>query len=219
MIKLPKVEILHLGVMNYGTCLKLMRAHHLCIVENKNEPEKILLVEHPSVITVGNRTETHSDIITPQKNLQSLNIEVFEVERGGSATVHELGQVVMYPLLRCNVQTLGVKKLVWCIEEAMINVCYNYNVSSARDSKNPGIWVGENKIGALGLRIKDKVSLHGCALNVVNSLSTFSHIVPCGLKNKGVTSLQRETQLSESVLNTHKIQTELANKFLSFIFC
>jgi lipoate-protein ligase B len=208
------VEIFHLGLQSYGDTLELMRKKHELISKYPTEKECILLVQHPNVVTVGNRPSVVSDVVSTQQQLQNFNVEYFEVERGGSATVHEPGQIVMYPLLRCSPKLLSVKTLVWSLEEGMIRVCEFFGVTAERNEINPGIWVQNNKIGALGLRVKDRVSFHGCALNVCNSLETFSHIVPCGLRNKGVTSIQKETGVTSRAFRLNEIEELLVMHFL-----
>jgi lipoyl(octanoyl) transferase len=211
-----RFQVINLGLKPYGEVRDIMKTAHEKIAQNESERELIFLVQHLPVVTVGNRNLVN-DVLQKKEELQSLGVEYFELERGGSATVHEPGQLVMYPLLRCSPGGLSVKKLVWSLEEAMIRVCAHYGVVAARDAINPGIWVGQNKVGAIGLRIKNRVSFHGCALNVSNSLATFAHIIPCGLLGRGVTSIQREAGVSENVLKIKEVETLLAKSFLEYL--
>jgi lipoate-protein ligase B len=94
--------------------------------------------------------------------------------------------------MRVEAARFSVRRFVWILEEAMIRVAAFYGVEAARDSINAGIWVGKNKLGAVGIRVSERVSKHGLAFNVNNDLSTFEYIVPCGLRERGVTSLKRE---------------------------
>lgn len=164
---------------------------HLEVVSNPTHPGYILIVEHPLVVTMGNRN-TAADMLQPAESLAKLGIEFAKIDRGGSVTVHEPGQIVIYPVLRLDTVNLTVKRFVWILEEAMIQFCKQFNVVAVRDPENPGVWVGQNKIGALGIRIKSFVSKHGLAFNHSNSLSTFRVITPCGIRNRGVTTLQNE---------------------------
>lgn len=182
------VQIRHLGLMRYSDALAQMEELHDAMVSDSSLPESLLIVEHPPVVTMGLR-ERSNDLKTPEVELTQLGVDFRRIDRGGSVTVHEPGQLVLYPLVRVDARSLTVRRLVWALEEIMIRECARWGLSASRDEINPGVWVGLNKIGAVGVRVSNHVSKHGLALNVKNSLDTFAHIVPCGIHGRGVTSL------------------------------
>ena len=188
-----EIEILNLGLSPYKETLERMeRLHHL-IANKKETKEVIILVEHPRTITLGKRN-LKDDVLYSEESLRKMDIAYVKTDRGGSATIHEPGQIVIYPLVRLLERKISVRDYVSLLEDAVINVCQEFHIKANRDSINPGVWVGKNKIAAIGIRIQNRVSKHGLAFNVNNDLSGFSTIVPCGLKTRGVTSLKNETK-------------------------
>jgi lipoate-protein ligase B len=184
-----------LGLLRYADALHLMEEVHARIKETAAPGEgELLVVEHPPVVTMGNRF-LPEDMILAQADLLARGIDFHKIDRGGSVTVHEPGQAVVYPLVKLDRLRLGAKAFVHALEEAMILLCAEFGVVASRDPMNPGVWVGQNKIGAIGIRINGSVTKHGLAFNVVNDLSTFASIVPCGLRGRGVTTLARESKV------------------------
>ena len=185
------MQIRNLGLLKYAEALQIMEAEHALLVADAKRPETLLVVSHPAVVTMGNR-ELHSDMNFTPAWLAERGIDYVKIDRGGSVTVHEPGQVVLYPLVRLDARVRTVRSFVHALEEAMIACCAEYGVAANRDPVNPGVWVGQNKIGALGIRVLNHVTKHGLAFNVTNSLKTFETIVPCGIRSRGVTSLALE---------------------------
>ena len=189
-----KLETMQLGMMPYENALKLMNDLHEKIVKDPSQCEQLLVTEHPSVITLGARP-CWTDIKTPLESLKANGIAFAHTDRGGSATAHEEGQLVVYPLMRLNrgeKPSVSVKTLVWKLEEAMIRTCSFWGISCTRDPRYPGIWVADRKIGSIGLRVDRNVTRHGIALNITNSMETFRHITPCGITGAKMTSLALE---------------------------
>jgi lipoyl synthase len=149
----------------------------------------LLLVEHPPVITVG-RGGGWEDILAPAAVLRQKGVPVVATDRGGRATYHGPGQLVAYPIVRLEAGELY--DLVWNLEEAGIRLLRRYGLPAGRLPPHPGVWVGDKKIGAVGLAVRDGVTRHGLALNVAPRLEHFDLLLPCGLAGYGVTSLQRE---------------------------
>lgn len=183
------MEIMHLGLLSYEESLKKMELYHSEVVSKPEHQGYLLVVQHPPTVTMGKR-ELLDDMKIPPSELKFKGISYFKIDRGGSVTVHEPGQIVIYPILRLDLYKLTVRSFVCSLEQAMIDTCAVFGVDAKRDKENPGVWIGENKVGALGIRILNKVSKHGIAFNVTNSLETFSNIIPCGIRGKGVTNLK-----------------------------
>jgi lipoate-protein ligase B len=163
------------------------RAHEAVIAGGE---ERLLLVEHPPVITFGRRAEVAAkNLLASRERLAEMGVEVVESDRGGDITFHGPGQLVVYPIVRLNDHGLSVGGYVRKLEQVIISALKEFGLEAAKDQAI-GVWVNEQKICALGVRIKRGVSLHGVALNVTTDLRYFDLIVPCGLTGKGVTSLQ-----------------------------
>ena len=182
-----KINIIESGCISYQEGLQLQESLHSKIVTEKGEPA-ILLMEHFPVITLG-KNSTENNMLSDRKSLAKQGIEVVRVDRGGEATAHTLGQLVVYPILPIYEMKIGLRKFVYLLEEAVILVLKNFGVKAERDRQYPGVWFQEKKICAIGIRVKNKVSMHGIALNVNADLSIFSNIVPCGIEGRGVINL------------------------------
>lgn len=148
--------------------------------------DQLLLLEHPRVFTLGRAAKKHHLL-----NVGA--IEVVETGRGGDVTYHGPGQLVGYPIVDLNPDRRDVRKYVASLEETMIRIAERYGIRAGRVDGLNGAWVGERKIGAVGVRLRRWVTMHGFAINGTTDLSDFDRIVPCGIQNKGVTSIERET--------------------------
>lgn len=153
--------------------------------------DTLLLLEHPKVITLG-RAAKQENVLLTEEALAAQGYELFSTGRGGDVTFHGPGQLVMYPILDLKPDREDVRRYVKDLEETMIRTCADYGVHAERVEGLNGAWVGENKIGAVGVRLSRWVTMHGFALNVHTDLGAFGAIVPCGIAQRGVTSLARE---------------------------
>jgi lipoyl(octanoyl) transferase len=153
-------------------------------------PDQLLLLEHDPVFTLG-RNARHENMLFPAEVLRARGFEVFETGRGGDVTYHGPGQVVGYPILDLSPDRCDVHRYVRDLEEVMVRTCADYGVAAGRVEGLTGTWVGTDKIGAIGVRIARWVTSHGFAFNVATDLSAFGLIVPCGIRGRGVTSLER----------------------------
>jgi len=205
------IEFQYIPLSSYHQTLLLMHELHKKVSE-KQAPSTIIFTEHLPVVTMGKRNLIH-DMLVSEKYLASLNIEFAHIDRGGSVTVHEPGQLVCYPIVRLH-SSKAVRPFIHLLEETMIQICLQYNIKAQRDIINPGIYVGTNKIGALGVRIHHSTTKHGFALNLNNSLNTFQYVIPCGLQERGVTSLKKETSLNLSIEETIKFSKEYLKEHL-----
>jgi lipoyl(octanoyl) transferase len=191
-----------LGVISYAEALALQHA----LVEDRKAgriPDVLLLLEHPHVITLGVKTDSaRSHIVASPEVLAARDVEVHETGRGGDVTYHGPGQLVGYPIIDLKPDRCDVHAYVRDLEELMIRVCADFGVTARRASGLSGAWVdtprGPEKIGAIGVRISRWVTSHGFAFNVNTDLDFFRLIVPCGIAEHGVTSL--EALLGRSVL-------------------
>ena len=182
------LEVRRLGLVPYADGLELQRA----LVEERRAsriPDTLLLLQHPHVVTVGVKKEGRSHIIATPEQLASRGVEVFDTGRGGDVTYHGPGQIVGYPILDLNPDRRDVHKYVRDLEEVMIRVCADYGVTAGRVKGMSGAWVGDAKIGAIGVRISRWITSHGFAFNVTTDVDFFNLIVPCGIADRGVTSL------------------------------
>lgn len=188
------VDVRFVARMEYDDALRAMRLHQQALQQH-TDSDVLLFVEHPPTFTLG-RAAQPSDVLVPQDELQQRGIGLYETDRGGQVTFHGPGQLVAYPIVDLNPDRKDVRKYVRNLEEVMIRTCADYNVTATRLEKHPGVWVsdeqGDRKIGAIGVHLAHWISTHGIALNVTTDLSYFDLIVPCGIRDKGVTSLERE---------------------------
>jgi lipoyl(octanoyl) transferase len=185
------LEVRRLGVMPYADALALQRQ---LVEERRAEavPDLLLLVEHPPVLTLGVRGDGgRSHILATPEALAASGIEVFETGRGGDITYHGPGQIVGYPIINLKPDRCDVHRYVRDLEEVLIRVAADYGISAKRIEGLTGVWVGEEKLAAIGVRISRWITSHGFALNHITSLSHFDLIVPCGIADRGVTSLAK----------------------------
>ncbi|HXG66737.1 MAG TPA: lipoyl(octanoyl) transferase LipB [Blastocatellia bacterium] len=164
--------------------------------------EQLLLLEHPHVFTLGRRGVT-ANILLDEAQLREYAIEVHDVGRGGDVTYHGPGQLVGYPIINLKPDRCDVHRYVRDIEEVLIRAIGDFGIAGTRIEGLTGVWVGNEKIAAIGVRIARWITSHGFALNVNTDLKYFQMIVPCGITDKGVTSLARllgrEVAMSEVV--------------------
>lgn len=189
-IKKNIIEWQDLGTLPYAEALSLqqrLREKRLA----GDIADQLLFLEHPPVITLG-RKECHDDIVSPPDNLQRDGIEVVKTDRGGRSTYHGPGQLVGYAIVSIRGFGMGVKEFVSAIEEVCVRALSDFGVKAARDPEHPGLWVGGNKIVAVGLSVTRGITMHGFALNVDCDLAPYRHIVACGIAGRGVTSMKRE---------------------------
>jgi lipoyl(octanoyl) transferase len=153
-------------------------------------PDTLLLLEHDPVFTLG-RNARQENVLFPADALRARGFDVFETGRGGDVTYHGPGQVVGYPIIDLKPDRQDVHRYVRDLEEVMLRTCADFGVAAARIAGCTGCWVGDEKVGAIGVRLSRWVTSHGFALNVNVDLAPFQLIVPCGIRGKGVTSLRR----------------------------
>lgn len=154
-------------------------------------PDTLLLLEHHPVLTLGRASKDEHVLLSPEA-LRQRGFEVYEIGRGGDVTYHGPGQLVAYPILDLKPDRKDVRRYVENLEEVMIRLAGHYGLDGRRIAGLNGAWIGDRKIGAVGVRIRQWVTMHGFAFNVSTDLDAYDVIVPCGIRDKEVTSLQRE---------------------------
>jgi lipoyl(octanoyl) transferase len=201
----PPLLVRTLGRIPYADGLRLQEA---LVAERQAQRtvDVLLLLEHEPVFTTG-RNANAENMTTPPEALRERGFDVFETGRGGDVTYHGPGQVVGYPILELPEKRRDVHRYVRDLEEVMIRCCADFGVTAGRVPGMTGIWVGEEKVGAIGVRIARWVTSHGFALNVANDLAPFELVVPCGIKGRGVTSLSR---LTNQPVNVDAVKRRLA---------
>jgi lipoyl(octanoyl) transferase len=206
----PPPEIRRLGVVPYAEALVLQKQ----LVEERRQGrigDVLLLVEHPHVLTLGVRGDGgRSHILASDDVLASRGVEVFETGRGGDITYHGPGQIVGYPIIDLKPDRCDVHRYVRDLEEVLIRVAADYGIQAERVRGLTGVWVRGEKVAAIGVRIARWVTSHGFALNVSTDLDYFNLIVPCGIADRGVTSLSR---LLDRPVNRADVEDRLIQRF------
>lgn len=196
MKKMNRGETLELIVRKLGRIdyMDALRLQEELVIKRQEQliPDTLLLLEHPPVITLGRRGK-YSNIKVPPETLKQNNTEIYETDRGGDVTYHGPGQIVGYPIFDLKKHGRDIKQFVWNIEEVFIRMLKEqFNIEAHREGKEyTGVWVGKDKITAIGISVKKWVTMHGFAFNVNTNLDHFDWIIPCGLNDRGVTSLQK----------------------------
>jgi lipoyl(octanoyl) transferase len=183
------LDVRRLGRVPYGAGLEL-QARLVSDRQAGRIPDTLLLLEHDPVFTLG-RVAKREHLLFPEAELRARGFQVYETGRGGDVTYHGPGQVIGYPILDLAPDRCDVHRYVRDIEEVLIRTCADYGVAASRVPGMTGAWAGQEKIAAIGVRIARWVTSHGFALNVSADLAPFGLIVPCGLRGRGVTSLER----------------------------
>ena len=190
------MRIEDLGTMAYRDAWAAQEAAHEDVLAGGEE--RVLLVEHPPVITFGRRPGVERNVVAPPDVLDQRGVEVVPSDRGGDVTFHGPGQLVAYPIIRLIDYRLSVGAYVRALECAVIDAVGRFGVAARKDDCAVGVWAEDPpgsgtlaKVCAIGVRVRRGVTLHGLALNVTTDLTFFDLIIPCGLVGRPVTSLRR----------------------------
>jgi lipoyl(octanoyl) transferase len=154
-------------------------------------PDILLLLEHNHTYTLG-KTADKSNLIGSKNYLEENNISVYDIDRGGDITYHGPGQIVGYPIISLENWKKDTHKYLRAIEEVIIRTCDEFGIKASRNEKYTGVWVDDKKIAAIGIKVSRWITMHGFAFNINTELKYFSGIIPCGIKDKSVTSLENE---------------------------
>ena len=193
------ISVVQLGTVDYATALRLQRS----LVELRKQEkigDTLLLLEHPPVITLGRNADA-KNVIASRELLAEKGVELSECDRGGDVTFHGPGQLVGYPIfdLRGFTTRIGAVEYVRRVEETLIRTCADFAIEAERIAGMTGVWTAGGKIAAIGVHISRGVTSHGFALNVTTDLRDFELIVPCGISDRAVTSLELEADAGSAV--------------------
>ncbi|WP_103666076.1 lipoyl(octanoyl) transferase LipB [Gracilimonas amylolytica] len=194
------IELYDLGHASYQPVWDLQKSIQQRLIDEKRAEQKgksnrkrlgdiLLFVEHPHIYTLG-KSGSEEHMLRSMMELQQLEAEFLKIDRGGDITYHGPGQIVGYPILDLDRHFTDVHRYLRYLEEIMIKVCADYGFEAHRIEGQTGVWVNNEKICAMGIRCSRWVTMHGFALNVNTDLRYFNNIVPCGIDDKSVTSLQ-----------------------------
>ncbi|MBI4234225.1 MAG: lipoyl(octanoyl) transferase LipB [Chloroflexi bacterium] len=199
--------VVDLGLVGYIAAWEMQRS----LAERRWKGEvsdALLLVEHPHVFTIGRRGR-EADILAPRETLGRLGVQVHAVDRGGEVTYHGPGQLVGYPIINLHAWG-GPIQYVRALEAVIMETLLGFGVMGQRIQGLTGVWVSGRKIAAIGVKVSRGVTTHGFALNVNTDLGFFRHIVPCGIRDRGVTSLAAELGLAAPM---DAVKERLAHSF------
>ena len=206
-MKNTKVSYRNLGLIPYQEAWDLQEKYFAEILaikqsnkkqnENKPTPNYLLFCEHPHVYTLGKSGNT-AHLLLDEAQLKAKDAAFYRINRGGDITYHGPGQITGYPILDLNNFNISIKQYIFGVEEVLIRVLKHYQIEAGRSAGETGVWLDAEhpqkarKIGAIGARISQMVCMHGFALNVNTDLNYYHSIIPCGIQDKGVTSLEKE---------------------------
>ncbi len=193
--------------------LRLVRAKR----ERRLRRDVVILVEHPPVFTLG-RHASKEHLLVSLDFLRQQGIELYRIERGGDLTYHCPGQLVVYPVMDLRGNGMGIKELVFDLEEAMIATARHFGVNSKRGTQNRGVWIEDRKIGSIGLALRQGITFHGLAFNIQDCLAPFSWINPCGLPGIKMTSLAMESGQSPATRDVREIIKKHLARLLNLSF-
>jgi lipoyl(octanoyl) transferase len=198
-----------LGFINYKEAWDLQQDIHSKRVSGEVE-DTFFLLEHPNTYTLG-KTAHKENLIGSEDYLKQNQISVYDIDRGGDITYHGPGQLVGYPIIDLNNWYKDTHIYLRALEEVIIKTCSDYGLECGRNEKHTGVWIGDRKIAAIGIKVSRWITMHGFAFNVNTDLKLFNGIIPCGIQDKSVTSLSKE--LGKEI-NISDVKEKLLNNFV-----
>jgi lipoyl(octanoyl) transferase len=185
-----KIIYCDLGTIDYKEAWELQKS--ILDLRYRNRIDDILLLlEHPHTYTLG-KTAHRENLVGSNDYLEKNKISVYVIDRGGDITYHGPGQIVGYPIIDLNNWEKDTHKYLRALEEILIRTCNDYGINAMRNPELTGVWIEDRKIAAIGIKVSRWITMHGFAFNVNTDLNLFNGIIPCGIDNKDVTSLNRE---------------------------
>ncbi|MCS7052823.1 MAG: lipoyl(octanoyl) transferase LipB [Ignavibacterium sp.] len=209
-----KLRYFNFDIVDYKEAWDLQNQIHSLRINNQIE-DTLILLEHPNTYTLG-KTAHIENLIGDKNFLQKNSISVYNIDRGGDITYHGPGQLVGYPIINLSEWYQDSHKYLRALEEVLIKVCDYYGLKAERNEKYTGVWIENRKIAAIGIKISRWVTMHGFAFNVNTNLSLFNGIIPCGIPDKEVTSLQKETGKTFSITEVKEIVLNYFSEVFSY---
>lgn len=171
--------------------------------------DTFFLLEHPHTYTLG-KVADKENLISNEEQLKELGVNVYEIDRGGDITYHGPGQIVGYPIISLNDWKQDTHEYLRGLEEVIMMTCLEYGIATERNPKYTGVWIGARKIAAIGIKVSRWITMHGFAFNINTDLNYFGGIIPCGIRDKEVTSLQKELGRE---INLTEVKEKLVDNF------
>jgi lipoyl(octanoyl) transferase len=197
-----------LGFIDYKEAWDLQQEIHSKRVLGEVD-DFLFLLEHPNTYTLG-KTAHKENLVGSEDYLTQNKISVYDIDRGGDITYHGPGQIVGYPIIDLNNWFKDTHKYLRALEEVIIKTCSDYGLECGRNEKHTGVWIGDRKIAAIGIKVSRWVTMHGFAFNVNTDLNLFNGIIPCGIQDKTVTSLKQELKRE---INIQEVKEKLLKNF------
>ena len=207
------IDVVHLGRTDYKACWDLQR-QLFALRATGQVGDLLLLTEHDHVYTIGKGGDDNH-LLANEEEMKAKGVSVYHNDRGGDITYHGPGQLVGYPILDLNHYYLDLHRYLRDIEEVVIRTLARYSVKGTRDSNYTGVWIGDDKICAIGVKTSRWITMHGFAFNVNTDVSFFGRIIPCGIFERGVTSLK---QVLGREVNTSDVARTIVDDF-GAVFC
>ncbi|MBS4028888.1 MAG: lipoyl(octanoyl) transferase LipB [Ignavibacteriales bacterium] len=183
------IQVFSLNLTDYKQTWDLQK-QIFSLVEGKAIDDALILNEHEHVYTIG-KSGDDNHLLASEKDLELNGVKVYHIDRGGDITYHGPGQLVGYPILNLERYYLDIHRYLRDLEEVLILTLHDFGIEGKRNNDFTGVWVGENKIAAIGVKVSKWITMHGFAFNVNTDLSYFERIIPCGIFHKGVTSMEK----------------------------
>ena len=182
-------QVSWLGQVDYQAALNLQKQTWQNILDDESS-DRLLLLEHSPTLTIGKSGKLENLLVTKEE-LERRGVSLFFTDRGGDITYHGPGQLVAYPVFNLAIHGKDIHRYIYNLQEVVIRTLADFSIKARRDSSYIGVWVGEEKIAAIGVAIHKWITTHGFALNVNTDMDYFKLINPCGIRDKGVTSLNQ----------------------------
>ena len=198
-----------LGFIDYKEAWNLQHEIHSKRVSGEVD-DFLFLLEHPNTYTLG-KTAHKENLKGSEEYLKENNISIYDIDRGGDITYHGPGQIVGYPIIDLNNWFKDTHKYLRALEEVIIRTCNDYCLKCERNPKHTGVWIGDRKIAAIGIKVSRWITMHGFAFNVNTDLNLFNGIIPCGIQDKSVTSLKQELN---QVVSIQEVKEKLIKNFI-----
>ncbi|MBS3944026.1 MAG: lipoyl(octanoyl) transferase LipB [Melioribacter sp.] len=197
-----------LGLIDYKIAWDLQKEIFNLRLNNEIN-DTFFLLEHPHTYTLGKVAEKEN-LISNDDQLKELGINVYEIDRGGDITYHGPGQIVGYPIIKLTDWKHDTHEYLRGLEEVIMITCSEYGIATERNPKFTGVWIGQRKIAAIGIKVSRWITMHGFAFNVNTDLNYFGGIIPCGIRDKEVTSLKKELGTD---IDLQEVKEKLVNNF------